>query len=108
MTTDEKLDLILSRLDNLENRFDNLENRFDNLENKVDNLENQVRLNTITVENEISKAIQVMGEGYHLNADRFDKLDIAAVKNKADIAFSMSQLTNEKVDRLIKQLSKSA
>lgn len=108
MTMDEKIDLILSRLDSLENKVDNLENKFDSLENKVNSLEHQVRLNTMTIENQINQAIQVMGEGYQLNAERFDRLDIEAVKNRADMAFSISQLANEKIDRLISKLNQSA
>ncbi|MDD6484350.1 MAG: hypothetical protein PUF72_07230 [Clostridiales bacterium] len=122
MTTDERLDLILSRLDKIDDkideideridkldaRMDRLEDRMDKLDNKVDGLKYQVELNTLTVENTVNKAIKVLGEGYQMNAERFDKLDIEAVKNKADIALSLSQLTNERMDRLIDNLNKTA
>ena len=129
MTTDEKLDLILSRLDKIDERIDKideridkldarmdrldarmdkLEERMDKLDNKVDGLKYQVELNTLTVENTVNKAIKVLGEGYQMNTERFDKLDIEAVKNKADIALSLSQLTNERMDRLIDNLNKTA
>ncbi len=115
MTDSEKLDLILSKIDsmnsrlgNLENKVDNLENRFDNLENKVDDLEQKQLQTRVTLENTIDKAIQALGEGYQLNAERFDKLDIEAVRNKADIAIALSRLTSEKVDRLIEKLNQSA
>ena len=105
MTTDEKIDLLLSKFDNLENRLDNLENKFDNFENRFNDLEHQLKLNTATVENAINRAIDALNDGYHLNAERFDKLDIETVKNKADIAFAISRLTSEKIDRLIEKLN---
>ena len=129
MTMDEKLDLILLKMDGFETRMDSFEQRMDSFEqrmdsfeqrmdglesvvntlkHRVDDLEQQVKLNTLTVEHAINKAIQTLGEGYKLNAERFDKLDIEAVRNKSDIALSLSRLTNEKVDRLIEKLNLSA
>lgn len=130
MTLDEKLDLLINEVQGMKQDVSGLKQDVSELKHnvssleqkqlktqllletdiapKVNNLENQVKLNTITVENAVNKCIQVMGEGYQLNAERFDRLDIDAVKNKADIAFSMSQLANEKIDRLIEKLNQSA
>ena len=108
MTDSEKLDLILSKIDSMNSRLGNLENEVNNLKNKFDDLEYQIKLKSLTVEDSINKAIQALGEGHQLNAERFDKLDIEAVKNKADIALSLSQLTNERMDRLIDNLNKTA
>lgn len=101
MTADEKLDLILSRLDNLENRFDNLEN-------KVNSLEKEVKYNSLITETTVNKCIQVLGEGYRLNAERFDRLDMDSIRTKTDQAVMLSKLVSEKVDKLTEKLNQSA
>ena len=105
---ERRMDSFEQRMDSFEQRMDGLESVVNTLQHRVDDLEQQVKLNTLTVENAINKAIQTLGEGYKLNAERFDKLDIEAVSNKSDIALSLSRLTNEKVDRLIAKLNLSA
>lgn len=82
--------------------------RLDSIENKVDNLERQVQRNTLTVENTINQCIKVLGEGYHLNAERFDRIDIDGIKNKSEQAVTMSLIANEKIDRLIEKINESA
>ena len=105
---EQRMDSFEQRMDSFEQRMDGLESVVNTLKHRVDDLEQQVKLNTLTVEHAINKAIQTLGEGYKLNAERFDKLDIEAVRNKSDIALSLSRLTNEKVDRLIEKLNLSA
>lgn len=52
MTTDEKIDLILSRLDKMDSRLDKLE-------------QNQLETQ-ITLENTINKCIDALGEGFFI------------------------------------------
>ena len=111
----EMLNPIILKVDNLEKDVSGLKQDFSDLKQDVSGLKRNVELLNqkqlqmqTTLENAVSKCIQVMGEGYQLNAERFDRLDIDAVKNKADIAFYTSKLANEKVDRLIERLNQSA
>jgi chromosome segregation ATPase len=126
---EERIDKIEERMDKLEGRMDKLEERMDKLEERMDKLEEiqaqtQVtlkemgtrmdKLETIqaqtqaTLEGIVNKTIQVMGEGYHLIAERLDRTDIDVVKQQTELSFIMAKATGEKVDRMVEKLSKSA
>ena len=75
MTTDEKFDLILSKLDTMDKRLDTIENRLDKLEQNQ--LETQM-----TLENTINKCIDALGEGFALNAERLDRFNVETIKHK--------------------------
>lgn len=90
MTTDEKFDLIVSKLDTIENRLDKLEQK---------QLETQT-----TLENTINKCIDALGEGFKLNAERLDRIDVETVKTQAELAFELAKVTNKKVDDLVRNL----
>lgn len=87
MTTDEKINLILNEIQAL----------------KQSNLQTQM-----TLENTVNKCIQVMGEGFELNAERLDRFNLESIKNQSELSYMIAKATNEKVDKLIEQLKKSA
>ena len=87
MTTDEKINLILNEIQAL----------------KQSNLQTQM-----TLENTVNKCIQVMGEGFELNAERLDRFNVESIKNQSELSYMIAKATNEKVDKLIEQLKKSA
>lgn len=87
MTDSEKLDLLINEVQAL----------------KQSNLQTQ-----ITLENTVNKCIQAMGEGFQLNAERLDKFNVESIKNQSDLAVMIAKATNEKIDKLIEQLNKSA
>lgn len=108
MTTDEKLDLLINEVQSMKTEIHNVEAEVQSMKTEMQSMK-QVQLKTdITLENIVDKCIQVLGEGYQLNAERFDKLDFESVKTTADQAFMLSKLTNEKVDRFIEKMNKSA
>lgn len=90
MTTDEKIDLILSRLDKMDSRLDKLE-------------KNQLEIQ-MTLENTINKCIDTLGEGFSLNAERLDRFNVETIKTQAELAFALAKVTNEKVDQLTKKI----
>lgn len=90
MTTDEKIDLILSRMDKIDERLDKLE-------------QNQLETQ-ITLENTINKCIDALGEGFSLNAERLDRFNVETIKTQAELAFALAKVTNEKVDQLTKKI----
>lgn len=97
MTTDEKLDLILSRLDNVDARLDNVDARLDKLENKVSSLEAAQLQTTAQLEGTIDRCVQVLYESHTLNSERLDKYDIEAIKRNADIAVTMAKMAYDTV-----------
>lgn len=108
MTDSEKLDLILSRLGNLENDVSTLKNDVSGLKQDVQTLKESNLQTQITLENTVNKCIQAMGEGFKLNAERLDGFNVESIKNQSDLAVMIAKSTNEKVDRLIKQLNQPA
>lgn len=58
MTTDEKFDLLLSKLDIVETRLNAMDKRFDKIESKLDTLENSSYL----LENDIAPKVQLLLE----------------------------------------------
>ena len=97
MTTDEKIDLILSRMDKIDERLDKMDSRLDKLEQNQ--LETQM-----TLENTINKCIDALGEGFSLNAERPDRFNVETIKTQAELAFALAKVTNEKVEQLTKKL----
>lgn len=97
MTTDEKIDLILSRMDKIDERLDKMDSRLDKLE------QNQLETQ-ITLENTINKCIDALGEGFALNAERLDRFNVETIKAQAELAFALAKVTNEKVEQLTKKL----
>ena len=94
MTTDEKFDLILNEIQTMKQDMTAL---------KQSNLQTQM-----TLENTVNKCIQVMGEGFALNAERLDRFNLESIKNQSELSYMIAKATNEKVDKLIAQLKKSA
>ena len=97
MTTDEKIDLILSRMDKIDERLDKMDSRLDKLEQNQ--LETQM-----TLENTINKCIDALGEGFSLSAERLDRFNVETIKTQAELAFALAKVTNEKVEQLTKKL----
>ena len=97
MTTDEKFDLILSKLDTMDKRLDKIDSRLDKLEQKQ--LETQM-----TLENTINKCIDALGEGFALNAERLDRFNVETIKTQAELAFALAKVTNDKVEHLLEKL----
>lgn len=108
MTTDEKLDLLITRFNNLENEVSSLKGDMTSLKGKVTTLEETVRNNTIVIENTVNQAMKALSEGYHLNAERIAKFDIEQVKTNSDIALSISRLAIERIDLLERKMKQSA
>ena len=94
MTTDEKFDLILNEIQSMKQDIAAL---------KHSNLQTQM-----TLENTVNKCIQVMGEGFELNAERLDRFNLESIKNQSELSYMIAKATNEKVDMLIEQKKKSA
>ena len=87
MTDSEKLNLLLKEVQSL----------------KQSDLQTQ-----ITLENTVNKCIQALGEGFQLNAERLDRFNLESIKNQSELSYMIAKATNEKVDKLIEQLNKSA
>lgn len=65
MTTEEKLDLILQKVDGLEQEMGSMEQR---LNGRMDALEERLTRVQVTLENEMNKKIDVIGEGHEFEA----------------------------------------
>ena len=108
-----RFDGLETRFDNLETRFDGLETRFDGLESRVGNLESDVRDIKLTLENDISKAINVVIEG-HMDLSR--KLNEALKINEDRLTeheamkYKINHLDSEivKINDKTRPLSKSS
>jgi len=102
---DSKLEPITARLVSLEARFDGLEARFDGLETKVDCLESNQKKTNLLIEQDISRKIDIIGEGHdflkhrlnealqmEIKRDRMEldianlRMDVKKIMNQMDIA----------------------
>ena len=101
MTTDEKIDFLVEKFDLLDEKINLLAEDVSAL--KQSNLKTQMSL-----ENTVNKCIQALGEGFQLNAERLDRFNLESIKNQSELSYMLAKATNEKVDRLIEQLRKSA
>ena len=129
MTTDEKFDLILNEIQTMKQDTTALKQDMTALKQDMTVLKQdmtalkqdmtalkqdmtslkQSNLQTqMTLENTVNKCIQVMGEGFELNAERLDRFNVESIKNQSDLSYMIAKATSEKVDRLIEQLKKSA
>ena len=68
---------------------------------EVKEMREEVTKNTVTVEYSVNKALKIMGEGYQLNAERLDRIDVEKLKNQVDLAYTMSRIMYEKVNNII-------
>lgn len=118
MTVDEKLDLILSRLDKMDDKFDKMDDRFDKMENRLDKVESEladvkveladVKVEqeeikkaqvsfTIQLENIVDKSLQVLLEGYKMNAETFARFDVNKIRQNTDYAVSIATIAYNEV-----------
>lgn len=69
----------------------------------------QAQLKTqMILENTVDKCIQALGEGYQLNAERLDRVDIETIKRQSELSFMLAKATNEKVERIAEELNRTA
>lgn len=85
-----RLDKLESRMDKLESRMDKLESRMDSLESRVDELETglekvkeDVAETRFLLENDISRKINVIGEGHDFLKQRLDNALTMEMKREA-------------------------
>ena len=104
MTTDEKIDLLVAKVSTIDLILSEMQIMKQDISAlKQSNLQTQV-----TLENTVNKCIQVMGEGFELNAERLDRFNVETIKNQSDLSYMIAKATSEKVDKLIERLKKSA
>ena len=72
------------------------------LKSEVADLESSIKHNTVVTEEVISKCIDVMYDGFKLNADKFDKIDFNAIKHNSEVAILMAKSVNERLESCIK------
>lgn len=115
MTTDEKFDFLAEKFDLLVEKFDLLDEKINLLTEDVSTLKQDVsalkqsNLQTqMALENTVNKCIQALGEGFQLNAERLDRFNLESIKNQSELSYLLAKATNEKVDKLIEQLRKTA
>lgn len=72
------------------------------LKSEVADLESSIKHNTVVTEEVISKCIDVMYDGFKLNADKFDKIDFNAIKHNSEVAILMAKSVNERIESCIK------
>ena len=99
MTTDEKLDLILSKFDKLEEDVSDLKGRVSDLDRKVSNLDSRVSdlesgqlKMTSVIEGTVNKCIDVLYESYTLQRDRIAEFDLEKIDKNVDIAITMAKM----------------
>lgn len=72
------------------------------LKSGVSALEEIIKHNTVITEEVISKSIDVMYDGFKLNADKFDKVDFNSIKHNSEVAILMAKSVNERLESCIK------
>ena len=92
MTTDEKFDLIISRLDKIDERLDKVDARLDRVENDVSDLKEAQLQTTAKLDGTIDKCIQVLYESHTMHSEKFDRVDFDSIKKNADIAVTIAKL----------------
>ena len=104
MTTDEKLDLILSKFDKLEEDVSDLKGRVSDLDKKVSNLDSRVSdlesgqlKMTSVIEGTVNKCIDVLYESYTLQRDRIAEFDLEKIDKNVDIAITMAKMAYDTV-----------
>lgn len=85
MTTDEKFDLIISRLDKIDERLDRVEN-------DVSDLKEAQLQTTAKLDGTIDKCIQVLYESHTMHSEKFDRVDFDSIKKNADIAVTIAKM----------------
>ncbi len=87
---ESRMDKLESRMDKLESRMDKLESRMDSLESRVDELETglekvkeDVAETRFLLENDISRKINVIGEGHDFLKQRLDNALTMEMKREA-------------------------
>ena len=88
----EEVSVLKEDVSGLKKDVRRLEEKHNNLEEEVGKLKKEVKRHTITVENTVQKCIDAMGEGWRLNAERFDRLDVEGLKIKTEQSFLMSTI----------------
>lgn len=94
---DARMGVIETRMESMENRMESMENRMDSMEDRVKLLEalpQQVKEIQLTLENEVSKKINIIADG-HLDLSR--KLDEALTfqKEKERILLRVTSLEGD-------------
>ena len=99
MTTDEKMDLIISRLDKIYTRLDKIDTRLDKVDERLDRVESDVSelkeaqlQTTAKLDGTIDKCIQVLYESHTMHSEKFDKVDFDSIKKNADIAVTIAKM----------------
>ena len=106
MTTDEKFDLIISRLDKIDERLDKVDARLDKVdarldkvdarldrvENDVSDLKEAQFQTTAKLDGTIDKCIQVLYESHTMHSEKFDRVDFDSIKKNADIAVTIAKM----------------
>ena len=99
MSTDEKFDLIISRLDKIDERLDKVDARLDKVDSRLDRVENDVSdlkeaqlQTTARLDGTIDKCIQVLYESHTMYSEKFDRVDFDSIKKNADIAVTIAKM----------------
>ncbi|GEM_PF-1443753 len=67
------LEPINGRFDKIDDRFNQIDNRFDQMDDRFDKLETRAKNIELTQENEVIKAIHIIGEGHAILNRRLDE-----------------------------------
>ena len=92
-------------LEKILNRLDAMENRMNAMEEQVTTLRSEVMRGTVELENSVAKALNALSDGYKMLNDKFDRFDPDNINAKIDMTYSIAQLANDKVDRVIERLN---
>ena len=95
MTTDEKFDLLVEKFDLLDEKINLLTEDVSTLKQDVSALKQSNLQTQMALENTVNKCIQ-------------DRFNLESIKNQSELSYLLAKATNEKVDKLIEQLRKTA
>ena len=105
MVTDEKLDLILSKLVEFESRFDKIDAKFEEIDARFEAIETDISSIKCTIENEIDKNIKVIAES-HIN-NNFHTQQAEGIANNVRYSQELQNIRLNIIENNINQLKKA-
>lgn len=108
MTDRDLLEMIVLKLDKMDKRIDRLEEQVDEMKSNMNQFKKDLSYNTLVVENTVNQCIKVLGEGFQMNAERLDRSDIDTIKYNSEFAMTAAKTVNERINKLERELKKSA
>jgi len=93
-----RFDRMETRLDQLETRLDRMETRLDQMDTRLDRMEKDVFNTRLLVENEISKKIDIIGEGHDfLKQHLSDALKMEKKRERMELEIVNLQIEVKKI-----------